>query len=223
MNQRIRKYLHDVKNDVKFGPLFKKYKEFTMVQRKDYIDCLALTTAFKNIKGCVIECGVWRGGMIAGMSEVMGKERNYFLFDSFEGLPQAKEIDGPSAIQWQKNSNSPNYHDNCKAEMEWAKKAMGKSKTENVNFVKGWFADTIPTYDLKESIAVLRLDGDWYDSTMTCLENLFPKVAKGGLIVLDDYYTWDGCSKALHDYLSKYQRPEKIYYAYSSGCYLIKE
>lgn len=224
MIETAKKYLKEIQTDKVYKPIHKKYLEFTMVKRRDYIDCLKLVSQFKHISGSIIECGVWRGGMSAGIAEVMGTARNYYLFDSFEGLPDAKEIDGESAIAWQADKESPGYYDNCKAEMEWAQKAMQLADvTGKASFIKGWFDDTVPQFKTDEAIAVLRLDGDWYDSTMVCLEHLFPKVAEGGLIILDDYYAWDGCSKALHDYLSKYKRPERIIQAYSSGCYLIKK
>jgi O-methyltransferase len=57
---------------------------------------------------------------------------------------------------------------------------------------------------------------------MVCFERFFPQVTTGGVIILDDYYTWDGCTKALHDYLSKNQRSEPIIQTYKGGCYLIK-
>jgi len=226
-------YIKKIRDILKYSSVSKKYKEFTMLSQKEYVECLSLIDQYKQIEGCVIECGVWRGGMIAGIADVLGKDRNYYLFDSFEGLPPAKEIDGQSAIEWQKDVNSPGYHDNCKAEMDWAERAMKKSGATKYNLVKGWFDETIPTYQLKEPIAILRLDGDWYDSTMTCLEGLFDKVAKGGLIILDDYYVWDGCSKALHEFLSKHKKSERIFEAYSygfpkgkgvslTGCYLVK-
>lgn len=202
--------------------IYRKYSEYTMVPKKDYFNSLDLVSKYKKVDGCIIECGVWRGGMIAGMADVLGANREYYLFDSFEGLPDAKEIDGEGALAWQADKESSNYHDNCTAEIEWAQKAMNKSKATNVTFLKGWFEDTIPQFQLKEPIAVLRLDGDWYDSTMVCLEHLFPLVIPGGLIILDDYYAWDGCSKALHDYLSKHKRSERIKQAYTSGCFLIK-
>ncbi|MBL7701559.1 MAG: class I SAM-dependent methyltransferase [Ferruginibacter sp.] len=224
MIETAKKYLKEIQTDKFYTPIHKKYLQFTMVKRRDYIDCLKLVSRFKHINGSIIECGVWRGGMIAGIADVMGNARNYYLFDSFEGLPDAKEIDGQTAIAWQADKTSAGYYDNCKAEMEWAQKAIGLAGVTNkTSFIKGWFDDTVPQFKADEPIAVLRLDGDWYDSTMVCLDHLFPKVAEGGLIILDDYYAWDGCSKALHDYLSKHKRPERIVQAYSSGCYLIKK
>lgn len=218
-----KKYIKDFNANLLHSSIYKKYSDYTMVPKKDYIDCMSLVSKFRNIDGCVIECGVWRGGMIAGMAELLGKERQYYLFDSFEGLPDAKDIDGEGALAWQADKESAGYYENCKAEMEWSQKAMQMSQASNTTFVKGWFNDTIPSFQLKEPIAVLRLDGDWYDSTIVCLENLFPHVAKGGLIILDDYYAWDGCSRALHDYLSKYKLAERISTAYTSGCFLVKK
>jgi len=220
----LKKYLKEMKDILKYDKYYKKYKEFTMMPQANYIDCLALLSRFKNIEGCVVECGVWRGGMSAGIAEVMGKERDYYLFDSYEGLPPATEIDGKAAMDWQKNTNDPGYFDNCKAEMEWAQKAMAKSGAKNVKLVKGWFQDTTPGYKFDKPIAVLRLDGDWYDSILVCLENLFPKVAKGGVIMIDDYYVWEGASKAIHEYLAKNKRPERLTNMWHlSGCYLIKQ
>ena len=219
----LQKYLKEIKDNVKYSKVYDKYKDFTMIPRRCYIDWLALANQYKGVEGSVVECGVWRGGMIAGIAEIMGPQRDYYLFDSFEGLPPAKEIDGQAAIEYQKNTTSPEYYDNCKAEMEWAQKAMAKAGAKNVKYVKGWFEDTVPTYQFDKPIAVLRLDGDWYDSVMVCLEHLFPKVAKGGVIMIDDYYSWEGASKAVHVYLAKYQRVERLMNSwYLSGSYMIK-
>jgi O-methyltransferase len=65
----------------------------------------------RHVKGCIIECGVWRGGMIAGIAEILGVEREYFLFDSFEGLPLATAVDGVRATAYQKDIQSPTYYD----------------------------------------------------------------------------------------------------------------
>ncbi len=91
------------------------------------------------------------------------------------------------------------------------------------NLNKGWFKDTLPLYNSKNPIALLRIDGDWYDSTMDCLKNLFPKVAYRGLIVIDDYYTWDGCSKALHEYLTSVHSVSRICTTYNDVCYIVKK
>jgi O-methyltransferase len=192
-------------------PVYEKYKAYTMIDRSSYLTNLGLAREAGKVSGCVVECGVWRGGMSAGIAEVLGPSRDYYLFDSFEGLPPAKEgVDGSSAIKYQAEKTSPYYHDNCRAEIEYATTAMKMSGATSLQLVKGWFENTVPTFVLDQPIALLRLDGDWYESTMTCLEHFAPRVAPGGLIVIDDYLVWDGCARAVHDYLSKHSLPHRI-------------
>jgi O-methyltransferase len=192
-----------------------------MIPFENFAANLELCEKFKDTKGCVVECGVWRGGMSAAMTEVLGNKRTYYLFDSFEGLPDAKEIDGKAALKWQKDKTAPNYFNNCAAEIEYAQKAMSLSKAGRVEIVKGWFNETLAVAVIDEPIAVLRLDGDWYDSTMDCMENLYPKVVEGGLVLMDDYYFWDGFSKAIHDYLSKNKLPVRINQWSNSNLYYV--
>ena len=222
MIQIVNKKLYNLRRYILAQIAYSRFKEFTMMPKRDYIKYIMFAHEYRKIKGDVVECGVWRGGAIAGFASLCTKDKSFHLFDSFEGLPEAKSIDGYSAIEWQKNKKGPNYHDNCTADESWAIAAMKKAgKTDQAKFIKGWFDDTMPNNEIKE-ISILRLDGDWYDSTMTCLNHLFEKVVAGGVIIIDDYYSWDGCSKALHDYLSKHQRPERIIQLYEGGCYLIK-
>ena len=178
---------------------------------------------FKHIPGDIVECGVWRGGMMAGMAELLGIKRTYHLFDSFEGLPNAKEIDGEAAVKWQSETQSPTYYDNCRAEIRYAQTAMQKTNATEIRFHKGWFSETLKDFDTTNGIAILRLDADWYDSTKVILDHLFPLVNSGGIIILDDYYSWDGCSRALHDYLSDQKSISKIYQYQNKVCYLIKQ
>jgi|HubBroStandDraft_5_1064220.scaffolds.fasta_scaffold61239_2 O-methyltransferase len=193
-------------------------RNFTMISRDGFIDNLRLIDSVKNIPGCVVECGVWRGGMSAGMAMFLGPGRKYYLFDSFEGLPPAKPIDGEAANHWQQNREAPGYFDNCSAPETFATSAMTMAGVASFRIVKGWFDRTLPIERMREPIAVLRLDGDWYESTTTCLEHLFGQVSVGGVVIFDDYYTWDGCSRAVHDFLSRHSRPERVrtfgYFAY---------
>ena len=104
--------------------LYAKYTNFTMLPEIIFNDNLQICMEFKHLEGSIVECGVWRGGMIAAISEIMGSERAYFLFDSFEGLPPAQPIDGVNALNWQKNVKDPKFFDNCKADINFAKNAM---------------------------------------------------------------------------------------------------
>lgn len=200
--------------------LYIKYKEFSMIPLETYVDNLLLCESVNSIDGCVVECGVWRGGMIAGIYEYIVKKRECILFDSFEGLPEVKEIDGEAAKIWQETNNGVGL-DNCKSEIFYAEKAMKLANSKNHSIIKGWFDKTIPNTKISEPIAILRLDGDWYDSTMICLENLYPMVAENGIIIIDDYYAWDGCSRAVHDFLSKYNLPLRIYQTKNGVCYIL--
>ncbi len=192
-----------------------------MIPESIYLGNLDLCRKFA-VPGCIVECGVWRGGMIAGIADMLGDERAYILFDSFEGLPEAQEIDGAAAVAWQKNKEAPLYYENCKADIDFAKRAMELSHAHEVDIVKGWFSDTLRHYTFTSEIAVLRLDGDWYESTFDCLNSLYPKVAKGGVIILDDYYFWDGCSRAVHDYLSINKLSDRIEQSEHRIYYIVK-
>jgi hypothetical protein len=192
-----------------------------MISEQNYIDTLEIATMASDIQGSVVECGVWRGGMAAGLCFVLGNARGYFLFDSFEGLPPVKEIDGKAAMQWQQNVTGSTYYDNCSAPPQFAAEVMAKAGAQNTHLIKGWFDDTIPSFSGTEPVAVLHLDGDWYDSTMVCLVHLFDRVTPGGIIILDDYYAWDGCSRALHEFLSGRSAIERIR-SVGNICYIRK-
>ena len=201
--------------------LFRKFQRHTMVPKHLFIANLEIMNSFKKVPGCVVECGVWRGGAIAASGFILGASRHYFLFDSFEGLPIAKEIDGESARRWQDDPSGPCYHNNCTASIEDATKAMEIAGIGKYEIVPGWFEETLPGFRTPEPIAVLRLDADWYDSTKTCLSHLFDQVLPGGVVLIDDYYTWDGCSRAVHDFLSARSSTERIH-SHSGVCYIIK-
>ena len=202
------------------GKLFLQYRDFTMIPERLFRDNLKLAHDFRHLDGCVVECGVWRGGMVAGLA-TMWKERMYYLFDSFEGLPKAREIDGAKALAWQANKEGKAYYNNCTADIDFAERAMKMSGARHA-IVKGWFDETLPKTQFESGIALLRLDGDWYDSIMVCLVNLFPKVVAGGLVILDDYYTWDGCSRAVHDYLSETKSTARIHRTTEGVPYMVK-
>lgn len=192
----------------KCSMLFSKYSSYTMIPRSMYISNLEIASEFRNIPGDVVECGVWKGGMIAGIAEVVGG-KNYYLFDSFEGLPPANEIDGIDAINWQKNTSGKNYFNNCTAEEQYANEAMSLTGFD-FKLIKGWFDETLSFTPFVSNISILRLDADWYGSTLTCLRYLFPKVSKGGVVIIDDYYAWDGCSRAVHFYLNSINSSSRI-------------
>jgi O-methyltransferase len=198
-----------------------------------------------NIEGDIVECGVWKGGAVGLMAlanlKYGTKRRKIHLFDAFEEIcAPNKNVDGKNAINEvtkllgdkalingelaplkgiYDRFGGPGNIIECQRLIE---KTIGYPG-HYVNYHKGWFQDTIPPKSKEiEKIAILRLDGDWYESTKVCIENLFDKVVHGGFIIIDDYGAYSGCKKAIDEYLNK--RNNIYYLNYSNWCcrYLIK-
>ena len=83
-------------------------------------------------------------------------------------------------------------------------------QSEAAEIRKGFFENTLPALRLP-SDRRLKIHGDWYESTMICLEKFWGHVMPGGIVLIDDYYVWEGCAKAVHSFLAKRQAPERIY------------
>lgn len=198
MLARAAQFVGTARDRVRFRNTFRKFREFTMIPEDIYTGNLALAKRVKPIPGAIVECGTWRGGMIAGIADILGSKRRYFLFDSFDGLPPAKEVDGEAALAWQRDTTSPIYYDNCRASEDEARQAMSMSAASDYTIVRGWFQDTLPTATVGP-IALLRLDADWYESTKQILDNLASCMVSGGLVIVDDYYTWQGCTRAVNE------------------------
>jgi hypothetical protein len=199
-----------------------------MLGRNAYIANLAIADmALKDVAlkgGAIIECGTWKGGMSAGLIEIGGLNRDYYFFDSFEGLPPAKEIDGEAALKWQDDKNADHYYDNCSASLEEFMAVINKTgiAEHRLNVFKGFFEKTLVDAPLPP-VAILRLDGDWYDSTMECLLKFWDSVLPNGVIIIDDYFAWDGCARAIHDFLSTRNASERIQtYPYGGVAYIRK-
>jgi O-methyltransferase len=160
----------------------------------------------------IVECGVWRGGcstaMLLAQRAAFGRVVSpVWMLDSFEGLPAADDPDGPLAKTWQADTESPGHYDNCAASLAEVQAGLDRFgfKDGDVVLVPGWFSETVSetAARLEEGgIALLRLDGDWYESTKTCLAGLEPHVKNEGVVLIDDYYAWDGCARAVHEYLA---------------------
>ncbi len=152
-----------------------------------------------NIPGDFIETGVWRGGSTIFMNAILKAynitDRVVWVADSFQGLPvpnpQMYPIDGK--LRWDHVSF-------LSVSLETVKDNFQRYNLldEQVVFLKGWFKDTIPNAPI-EKLALLRLDGDMYESTIDVLKHLYPKLSIGGYIIIDDY-NLAGCKMAVDDY-----------------------
>jgi hypothetical protein len=188
-----------------------------------------------KIPGALVECGVWKGGSagmmaLAHLHATNGKPtRALHLFDSFEGLPEPGNLDGNKARAYssQRMGGKLEAIGKCVGPIEDVRKLVlediGYPK-ELVHFHQGWFQDTI-TASLGEprEIALLRLDGDWYESTVVCLKHLYPRVVKKGVVVMDDYGHWEGCKRATDEYLAGLAEPVYLHHIDYTGRYWIRD
>ena len=200
---------------LRYHRIHRKFRAFTMVDRAAYIANLYLADrALADpalARGAIVECGTWRGGMAAGLATLGGPDRDYWFFDSFAGLPTVGPEDGEAARRWQADEKGASYLDNCRASREEFARVIAAARLppQRLHVCAGFFEDTFPTV-AAPPIAVLRLDADWYKSTLLCLEKFWDGLLPGALVLLDDYYAWEGCRKAVHAFLARRQAPEAI-------------
>jgi O-methyltransferase len=198
--------------------LYETFRDYTMATEEVFLANLELVERVRHVPGSVIEMGVWKGGMIAAIARTLGPGREYILCDSFAGLPDAQLVDGEAALAYQRNKSSPAYFDNCAIGPEPAMAAMRKAGVDRYRMRVGRFEDLLPGWE-PPPIAVLRLDADWYQATSLCLRHLFRHVVRDGLVIIDDYFVWDGCARAVHDFLSDYNLTERLR-SHGDVCYL---
>jgi O-methyltransferase len=213
--------------------LFRKVRRHTMVSYKRLRNVydLAHIAEAQKIKGAFVECGVWKGGCAAVMAYVSkkyGSKREIHLFDSFEGLEDPTEKDGEKALDYMDHIRQGMYASRyrCNASSETVKDLLFNKleiHKSMVHFHKGWFQTTIPVQkDQIDEIAILRLDSDWYTSTKICLDHLYDKVTDGGFIIIDDYGYWEGCKKAVDEFLSERWLHPEFEKIDSGGYYFVK-
>ncbi|PZR25742.1 MAG: macrocin O-methyltransferase [Citrobacter freundii] len=192
--------------------IIKLVEPFTMTSRARLFSLIEAVKYISkhNIEGDIVECGVWKGGSMLAVSEVLTSlkdtNRDLYLYDTFEGMSEPTEYD--KTAENAKASTLMKEDENKEANEVWAyatldtvKKTMAISSynPERIHYVKGKVEDTIPQ-TLPEKIALLRLDTDWYESTHHELVHLFPLLATGGILIIDDYGYWQGAKKAVDEY-----------------------
>jgi O-methyltransferase len=193
--------------------IWEKYRDYSMVGHKFPENLMLIDFFGQRVPGDIVECGTWKGGMSCAMMAALGPERSYHFFDSFEGLPDPVQADGDYAFEY-KEKTGPDYGmDNCRADYdEFCRLIHGQGVPASaINVYRGWFADTLGQFPKNRTISVLRLDGDFYESTKQCLEALWGQVAVGGIVILDDYDEWEGCARATHEFLAALEKPSFLY------------
>ncbi len=169
--------------------------------RLDNLQFCVETVLRDGVAGDLIETGVWRGGSCIFMRAILAaygiKDRRVFVADSFAGLPR------PDSEKYPADKDDSHYmHPMLAVSQENVENNFRKYGLldEQVVFLKGWFKDTLPQAPIQK-LAILRLDGDMYGSTIEALESLYPKLSQGGFCIVDDY-ALPNCEAAINDFRS---------------------
>ena len=173
----------------------------------------------EGVPGDLMETGVWRGGACIMMRAVLSayaiRDRRVIAADSFEGFP-APSAPADAGFQF-------SDHDAFAVPLEEVKAAFARYRLldDQVVFLKGFFKDTLPSAPV-EALAILRLDGDMYESTMDGLVNLYRKVSPGGTLIADDYYLFEAQRKAVDEFRAEHDIADPIVRIDHFGGYWIK-
>jgi hypothetical protein len=171
-----------------------------------------------GIQGDIVECGAARGGSAGLLGLAMrerDKNRRLWVFDTFAGLPPPSKNDPDY-------DTAKHYTGSCFGSLEDVQKFFTEiGIIDSAKLIKGLFQETLIHADVG-TIAVLHLDGDWYDSTMICLDCLYDRVQSGGVIQIDDYGHWAGARKAVHDFFDRRNMKVRLDYIDYTGRQFIK-
>lgn len=179
-------------------------QQFTLLHAERAIALAGLAKCVDELQipGCIVDCGVWRGGSTAILA-TSSPERPVWAFDSFEGLPRPGAQDGGRATKWEGE---------LKASEDDVREALRTAgvRLDRVKISPGWFQDTLPTA-ATGPIALLHCDGDWFESVSAVLNILYPRMSPGGIVVIDDYGEWQGAHVATDSFLERLDpRPSLI-------------
>lgn len=169
----------------------------------------------RPVSGAIVECGVWRGGSVMAIALTLLRlgdtSRDIYLFDTFEGMTEPGSEDvkhsGETAAEILATSgrDSDDWAIAALDDVRQAVSSVGYPE-ERIHFVQGRVEDTLPRTETGE-IALLRLDTDWYASTKHTLTHLYPRLAAGGVLIVDDYAYWEGARQAVDEYISEQGLP----------------
>ena len=191
------------------------------------LDLHISTIVQENIDGDFVECGTYRGGLAAlmlGHIQFSNLEKKLYVYDTFEGMaePTDKDISVKNEIALAEFQNTKNeitgYANWCRATIDIIHSTLNlvtKNWPEQVFLIKGKVEDTL-TFEknLPEKISLMRLDTDWYESTKIELETFYNKLSIGGVVIIDDYYYWQGQKLAVDEFFDKL---DKDSYKFTDG------
>jgi O-methyltransferase len=189
------------------------------LRRLDNLEATIVDVVRREVPGDLVETGVWRGGAVIFMRGVLralgDTSRRVWACDSFAGLPP------PDAGRYPKDAGDPHHtYSHLAVSVDEVRASFERYGLidAQVQFLPGWFRDTLPSAPI-ERIAVLRLDGDMYESTMVAMESLYPRLSPGGYLIVDDYGAVAGCREAVEEYRLAHRIDEPMHRIDWSGVY----
>ena len=205
----------DICFDQEFLNIYLQCKDYTMVSiQKSFALYNAVRYIVQNkIPGDFVECGVWKGGQAMLISLTLQKEREggrkLYLYDTYTGMTEPGLVDvhikdkEKAHHRWEAEEQL-DHNEWCYASLDEVQKNVISTgyPVEQLVFIKGKVEETIPA-TIPQNIALLRLDTDWYASTYHELQHLYPRLAEGGVLIIDDYGTWEGSRKATEQYIEE--------------------
>lgn len=205
----------DLSAHPEFAAIWAQVQPFTMTSpERGFALWTAVNTVIDSgIPGSFVECGVWRGGssMLIALTLLSrgAGNRELFLFDTFEGMsapgPHDVDLHGTAAADLMQGVQGPEIAElvRAAAPFEAVREAMARTGYDMrlVRLVKGDVSETLPQVQTLR-IALLRLDTDFYDSTMAELRHLYPRLAQRGILIIDDYGHWSGAKRAVEEYFA---------------------
>lgn len=178
--------------------LLSKERLIYNIQAIDYI-------CNKNIQGDIVEIGVWKGGSMLAMLLALEKnnrlDKTIRLYDTFEGMTPCTDADKDHKGTAAKDLIQQDPFWSCISSLEEVKRNISQNSNYPSNLIKYHKGDICKTEFIPDAISVLRLDTDWYESTKFELDHFYDKVSSGGIIIIDDYGWWNGCKKAVDEFL----------------------
>lgn len=185
-------------------------KPFTMTSEErinELFDSLEYIR-MNDIKGDIVECGVWKGGNILGIMEYLNfhemLDKQVWLYDTFQGMTPPEEVD---IDHHNKKASDILQSVLCYSPIDEVRKNLSMSNfpEKNVKFIIGDVCDTLNEINnIPKSISLLRLDTDWYKSTKKEMDVLYPKLNGGGVLIVDDYGHWKGSKLAVDEYFQEH-------------------
>jgi hypothetical protein len=193
--------------------LLKRVRPYTMTsdERIAVLES-AVRHVAKHCPGDFVECGVAKGGSMMAIAytllELGITDRDLYLYDTFEGMPEPENADRgrfgePAHRSWRKRRDAVGQSTWINHSLQEVRHnlAMTAYPGDRLHFVRGKVEDTLTVTPPAAGVALLRLDTDWYASTRAELAHLYPKLVPGGILIVDDYFRWQGARKAVDEYL----------------------